>query len=251
MACAEYKERLIEAALDWESEAVHEVRFVGHMETCAACRVELDRQRALYEHIEDGVAALVGVQAPAAIAARVRQQIALEKASFTIRNFGWLSAAAVAAIAVALAFVMRMPHRSPANNNATAAIPSSRVATAPTSGTHSVDTQRATTRTPDVAAQIAHAVTRVQQPELIDEAVTATIGPPRVQVMVPPGQREAVLRLAAALQTGRVDAASLIKSPESFQPAELKIAPLEIKPLVPDENDAGSNPPDTKPLIRN
>jgi hypothetical protein len=251
MACAEYKEKLIEAALDPWSDAVHEMQFVRHVETCAACRAELDRQRALYEQIEDGVAALVGVQAPAAIAARVRQEIAAEKNSFTFRNFGWLSAAAVAAIAVAFAVMMRVPHRSATNNNATAANLSSRVATAPTSGTHSVDRQPATTRTPHVAAQIVHAVTRVQQPELIDEAVTATIGPPRLQVIVPAGQREAVLRLAAALQTGRVDAASLIRPLESFEPAELKIAPLEIKPLVPDENDAGSNPPDAKPSIRN
>jgi len=251
MACAELKERLIEAALDPESDAAHEMRFVRHVEACAACRGELNRQRALYEQIEDGVATLVAMQAPAAIAARVRQEIAADRPAFTLRSFGLLGAAAVAAIAIAFAFAVRPPHRSPSADKAIAANVTLPVAPALASGAHAADTQPVTTLAPQVATQVVHAVTRVQQPELVSEAVTASIGPPHVEVMVPPGQREAVLRLVAALQAGRVDAASLVKPPESLEPVELKVAPLEIKPLVPDEGDAGANPPDTKPSIRN
>jgi predicted anti-sigma-YlaC factor YlaD len=152
MACTEHKERLIEAALDPEPDAVHEMRFVRHVETCEECRAELDRQRALYEQIDDGVAALVGVQAPGAIAARVRQDIAAQKASFTVRSFGWLSAAAVAAIAIAFAIAVRVPHRTPTTDNTIAANAASPVATPAANGTHSVGTQPATSGAPHAAA---------------------------------------------------------------------------------------------------
>ena len=250
MACAEYKERLIEAALDPESDAAHEMQFVRHVETCAACRSELDRQRALFEQIEDGVAALVGVQAPAAIAARVRQEIATERAPlFVFRNWAWFGAAAVATAAIVFAIALR-PHQAPSGpREATAPATAAASTQQPTSVQNTVEPSLP--RANRSKTFVVRASATAPKPELVESVVAATIGPPHVQVIVPAGQREAVLRLVAALQTGRVDAASLIKSPESGEPAELKIVPLEIKPLVSDENDAGSTTPDTKPSIRN
>ena len=253
MACAEHKERLIEAALDPKSAAAHEGQFVRHVETCSACRAELDRQRALYKQIEDGVAALVGVQAPAAIAARVRQQIASKHPpSFVFRNWAWFGAAAMATAAIVVAMVLR-PNQAPSGHRDVAA-----PATAAASGKPPAATSMQAAVEPPVTrskhgakVSIARARATAPKPELVDSVVVATTGPPRVQVIVPAGQREAVLRLVDALQSGRVDAASLVKPAQSLEPDELKIAPLEIKPIVPDENDAGSSPPDTKPSIRN
>jgi hypothetical protein len=55
------------------------------------------------------------------------------------------------------------------------------------------------------------------------------------EVIVPAGQREAVLRLVKALQSGRVDAASLMQPAQTGDYALLKIAPIEVKPLVTEE----------------
>ena len=250
MACAEHKERLIEAALDPGSDAAHEMGFVRHVETCAACRAELDRQRALYEQIEDGVAAIVGVQAPAAIAARVRQEIASERApAFVFRNWAWFGAAAMATAAIVVAMVLR-PHQAPSGPRETAAATATASTQQPTSVQKTVGPSLPSANRSSKNF-VARARATAPQPEPVVSIVTATIGPPRVQVIVPAGQREAVLRLVAALQTGRVDAESLVKPAQSLEPDELKIAPLEIKPLVPDESESGSNPPDTKPSIRN
>ena len=61
----------------------------------------------------------------------------------------------------------------------------------------------------------------------------------RSEIIVPVGQREAVLRLVNALRTGRVDAASLMRTTQPGDVAPLAIAPLEVKPL----NGGGSEGP--------
>jgi hypothetical protein len=57
-------------------------------------------------------------------------------------------------------------------------------------------------------------------------------------VIVPPGQREAVLRLVAAMKTGRVNVAGLLKESEQQQMAPIEIAPIKITPL--EEKKTGS-----------
>ena len=61
--------------------------------------------------------------------------------------------------------------------------------------------------------------------------LTVTANNRLAEVIVPPGQREAVLRLVNALRTGRVDAASLIRTSQPGEVAPLAITPLEVKPL--------------------
>jgi hypothetical protein len=50
-------------------------------------------------------------------------------------------------------------------------------------------------------------------------------------VIVPPGQREAVLRLVAAMKSGRVNVAGLLDSSEQQQMTPLEITPIKITPL--------------------
>jgi hypothetical protein len=56
-------------------------------------------------------------------------------------------------------------------------------------------------------------------------------GSPKFNVIIPPGQREAVLRLVAAMQSGHVDVAGLLKETEQQQMKPLEIAPIKITPL--------------------
>lgn len=257
MACAEYQEDLIEAALDPQSDAAHQSSFARHVERCSACRAELERQRAVYSQIEDGVEALVNVSVPASIAARVRQEISARPSrAFAWGNWGWLTAAAVAAAALCVALLYRAPF-TPQTPRAVQTVIHPALTAPPVPVTRpaptAVQSARVTPlaqapRTPGFATVHASALESPQPSEI---AVNTPIGPPRVQVLVPAGQREAVLRLAAALQSGRVDGSSLINPPQSLQPADLQIAPLEIKPLVSEETSDGGNSPDTKPSIRN
>lgn len=259
MACTEYQENLIEAALDPQSDAAHQTEFVRHVERCPACRAELERQRALYSQIEDGVEALVNVAVPASIAARVRQEISARPSrAFAWANWGWLTAAAVAAAALCVALLYRAPF-TPQTPRAVQTVnhPAPLVPPAPvTQGTQSL--VKSASPAPSVRPAHAPSVASVRapalEPPLTEAAVNTSIGPPHVQVIVPAGQREAVLRLASALQTGNVDVASILaRPPQSLQPAELQIAPLEIKPLVVPVAGAedSANSPDSKPSIRN
>ena len=255
MACAEYQEKLIEAALDAESEMAREAGFVRHVDGCSACRAELERQRALYAQIEDGIEALVNMSVPNAIAARVRQEIAAQPSrSFLWGNFGWLSAVAVAAMAVLLALMYRptvvppQPAASQTSRNSAQAMPPAPAmqASQPAAGANVSARQP---RTPKIAAVHAAAL---QQPQPSEIAANAPIGAPHVQVIVPAGQREAVLRLASALQAGNVDVASiLVPPPQSLQASDLQIAPLEIKPLDAPDGAGNTISPDSKPSIRN
>jgi hypothetical protein len=72
-------------------------------------------------------------------------------------------------------------------------------------------------------------IVKINQPAAITAANNSRI--------VPAGQREAVLRLVNALRTGRVDAASLIRTSQPGDVAPLAIAPLEVKPLNSEGGD--------------
>ncbi|HET9401079.1 MAG TPA: hypothetical protein VFO34_09015 [Candidatus Acidoferrales bacterium] len=255
MACAGYQEKLIEAALDPESAVAREAGFVRHIESCAVCRAELERQRALYSKIEGGIEALVNVSVPPAIAARVRQEISAGPSSaFAWGNWAWLTAAGIAAMAVLLALMYRptVAPQQPApvqlTSHSAQVAPLAPAIPTPQNAASAIAPMRST-RTPKIAA--AHAAA-LEPPQLSDVAVNAPIGPPRVEVIVPAGQREAVLRLASALQTGNVDLAGILAPlPQSLQPADLQIAPLEIKPLDAPEAAGNTISPDPKPSIRN
>ena len=72
--------------------------------------------------------------------------------------------------------------------------------------------------------------------------MTAVANAPRGEIIVPAGQREAVLRLINALRTGRVDAASLLRTTQPNDIAPLAIAPIEVKPVnSSDEEDSTGN----------
>ena len=255
MACAEYQEELIEAALDPESEMAREASFARHVDGCAACRAELERQRALYAQIQDGIEALVNVSVPNTIAARVRQEISTSSSgAFALGNWGWLTAAAITAMAVLLALMFRptvAPPQSPAiqtsNHPAQVTPPAPAMqASQPAVGP---DASVRHARTPKIAAVHSPAL---EPPQLSEVAVNASIGAPHVRVIVPAGQREAVLRLASALQTGNVDVAGILAPPpQSLQASDLQIAPLEIKPLDAPEGAGNTISPDNKPSIRN
>jgi hypothetical protein len=225
MACERYQERLIEEAVAPGGNPA----VAQHLASCAACRAELANQQELQARISGGLSAMINMEPSPALMARIRMQIAAEPAP---RRFGWMwvpvGVATAAIVGFAVWFGARQfnqhvePGRGPAavvKKNAPQEIApqqSSQVAAAvPAKLTRK--TSSAASRKP---------AREVIPPPAIQTVSTQEIAVQHYAVVIPPGQREAVLKLVAALRSGRVDVAGLTKPVRAQE-----ITPLEIKPL--------------------
>jgi hypothetical protein len=242
MACEGFETRLIEKAL-----ADTDPALTAHLANCAECRAEFAAQRALQERITDGIAAMVADEPSPALLTRVRAQIASEAAPRSANWMQWLVAGvAVSAFGVAAMWMIGRPSsrlnvpgnlavRTASSAPTSPAIAPSRIASQETSQlkpavTHEHHEVRSAAR-----ANTPHgvpAMVKVAQP------VVAAANNSSAEIIVPAGQREAVLRLVNALRTGRVDAASLIRTTQPGEIAPLvTITPLEIKPINGGDGD--------------
>jgi hypothetical protein len=244
MACEGFETRLIERAV-----ADTDPALTAHLATCADCRAELAAQRALQERITNGIAAMVADEPSPALLTRVRAEIASMEAPRSAKWMQWaIAGVAVSALAVASMWMIGRPSRVSAPRDlppqAATRTPAS-VATAPVQvapkETLPVVTPTITREHHSVRSashlnvpRVAPTLVKVAQP-----VVTAAASNSPSEIIVPAGQREAVLRLVNALRTGRVDAASLIRTTQPGDVAPLAIAPLEVKPL----NGGGSEGP--------
>jgi len=231
MACESFAARLAEKSLEPSDR-----ELARHLKICPDCRAELARQQELQERIFDGLDSLVSAEAPASLLARVRRQLDAEVAPRPSPWLRWAMAGAAAAALAGFAIwfaghaLFRRPVAGPqpaqarreapgprpaSATNASAATPASAIAVSP-----------APPRPREAAAQ-AHRDGRpalqAAQVRLAPPVKAAASAGPQFTVIVPPGQREAVLRLVAALKNGRVDVAALLTQQE--------LGPMEIKPL--------------------
>lgn len=250
MACERFEEALIEEAIAPGSDA----RLAAHLAVCADCREELARQGELQARITSGVAAMVADGPSLGLLTRVRHQVEAERAPRAFPWMQWVAAGiAVAACAVTVIWYAErhgdLVGRPPVQTVQAPAV-------APVSASPSVrqfaprepvpqQSVRDATQQFSAAAPVMKAPRSLKQqvPAVrtatteVAQTVAAEKTPGRgVEIIVPPGQREAMLRLVNALQTGRVDAASLLRAAQTGDYALLKIAPIEVKPLVTEEN---------------
>jgi hypothetical protein len=245
MACEGFETRLIEKAL-----ADTDPALTAHLANCAACRAELAAQSALQERITNGIAAMVADEPSPALLTRVRAEIASLDAP---RSANWMQWAIAGVTVTAFAIVaMWMIGRPTARMNGVVNLPVQTASSAPATvapppiqvvpqeisqskTTNAREHRLVRSASRENASRMAPATVKVAQP-----IVTAAANNPPAEVIVPAGQREAVLRLVNALRTGRVDAASLIRTTQPGDvAAPLAIAPLEVKPL----NGGGSDGP--------
>jgi hypothetical protein len=244
MACEGFETRLIEKAL-----ADTDPALTAHLATCAECRAELAAQTALQQRITNGISAMVADEPSPALLTRVRAEIASIE---TPRTANWVQWAIAGVAVTAFAIVaMWMIGRPTARMNGVGNLPVQTASSAPTSVAPAPaqavpqeisQSKKANAREPRLvrsasrenAPRVQPATVKVAQP-----VVTAAANNPPAEIIVPAGQREAVLRLVNALRTGRVDAASLIRTNQPGDVAPLAIAPLEVKPL----NGGGSDGP--------
>ncbi len=244
MACEGFETRLIERAV-----ADTDPALTAHLAQCADCRAELAAQTALQERITDGIAAMVADEPSPALLTRIRAEIVSMEAPRAAKWMQWaIAGVAVSALAVAAMWMIGRP--SPRINDAgnlatqTAVSAPVSVAPAPVQVAPQEVLQSKNTIAPEHHS--VRSASRLNLPRVVPSMVkvaqpivNAAANNSRSEIIVPAGQREAVLRLVNALRTGRVDAASLMRTTQPGDVAPLAIAPLEVKPL----NGGGSEGP--------
>ncbi len=230
MACEPYRHWLGDAALGALAPA-REAKLRAHVEECAACRAELERAQQLLAAIDCGIKASLAAEPSPDFAARVRRRLAEESLSSRTWLSGWMVAAAGALAVLALVAVWLGQRRGSRMETAvrTEATP------APAQSRPSPVTQSSG------AGEKPAAASAVRPARLARHSAAVAANEP--EVLVPPGQWSAIVRFAQAVQSGRVDASSVLKEPaKSLLLEELKIPPLELARL-----DVDSKPPDPAP----
>jgi hypothetical protein len=230
-----------------EAMASTDPALMAHLAGCADCRAELAGQRELQERITSGIAALVAGEPSPALLMRVRARLAEESAPRTFPWMQWAAAgvAVTALAAAALWFAARPSAHMPApevksaqalkNPSSPAQTPSSLVALQ-----QPAPSAAAANHKQVVAGHVTHPkpfVPTSRVTEIVRPSIAVAANSPRGEIIVPAGQREAVLRLVDALRTGRVDAASLLRTGQQGDLAPLAIAPIEVKPVQGSDQD--------------
>jgi len=217
----------------------------AHLAACEACRAELAELRRALAVADAEVATLVAAEPSPGLAARIRHAVAEAEPSSPWR-FGWLwpATAAATTLLVALAvWVGRGPSPSPearvAVDGKGPVIPRDLRLPGPEgSAIPSDPSSPGSNRAPRDDRAPA-----VGDRRSLPRARAATVGVPRddsPEVLVPPGEAEALLRFVALVHRERLAPAVLVAAGQpSLDLAELTpidIKPLEIVPLDPAES---------------
>jgi len=163
------------------------------------------------------------------LAVRIRQAVA-ESAEAPGWRFGWLWPAAAVAATLAVVLVA-WPRRGP-EPGASEVRPGGPAAVLPATIPEPAR--------PEPLARTAEVETGIRPPAALTSSRRARVAPAEAapEVLVPPGEAEALLRFAAHLQTRVVSPDSLLVADLSAplpEPKGVEIQPLEIVPLDPAE----------------
>ncbi|HXN64739.1 MAG TPA: hypothetical protein VN862_05345 [Candidatus Acidoferrales bacterium] len=249
MACPEHEEKLNEAALLATSGArdvsnavarVDEI-LARHLAGCGSCRVTFDQRRAFLAEMDRGVTSLVSAQPSAALIPRVRQEIAAVSVSRDKNRWQWTGAGIVVTAAAALAiFFVTRPNIRKQSRPISGALSN---ASQPLKASPKLAPENIMAHTSNsVAAPTYGRTERRQRHVSLREAAKSILPPsPTFEIIVPPGQREAVLRFAQAMREYSIDEAQLIaaSNEEVTGPAPLALAPLSITLLNEPKESTG------------
>jgi putative zinc finger protein len=233
MACERYREALT----DFAAGGLLPAELEAHLETCAACREELALSRRALETVDADLRQLAAVEPSRDLAARIRLAAAELAAAEEVAN-AWHPAFALRALAVGvlvavLAFVLFRGRAPSPASVATVSPRPPQTEAMPRSSPPAPEAPAASRST--VSARPMEGVRRPLPP-------ARPALPPEPEVLVPPGQLEALERLAALVNRQRVASPSLAAveqgSPELVPPRPIEVRSVEITPLaiVPSES---------------
>jgi hypothetical protein len=229
MSCEQFKERLLDFALDAER---GDAALAAHLDSCAACRAELGAQRRMVAAMDRALAEDVAAEPSPAFAAGVRRRI--DDAEAPSRWAGW-PAWIPAAVGLALfaLFAAWILLRAPAGLEREPEIARSSppVKVQPPKQESSAPVQKPVSPT---------------QPKGSGPRIVITASAREPKVIVPKGEAAALRQFVEAMRSPRVNAESIvaITAPNVVVPLqaseELKIQPLEIRPLEVKSEPLGS-----------
>jgi hypothetical protein len=245
MACERYVDRLADVAAGGATTPEVE----AHLATCEACRVELQALREALALADAAMTDLLTAEPSPGLAVRIRQAVA-EPESSPAWRFGWLwpAMAATATLLVALAVALGRgtgptpeprgvvdAQRPQPTGSTRAAEPAGRPAiprdfggTGPEGSAGLADPSPA-----DATAGAQGESMAARSRSAARRAI-----PAEPEVLVPPGEADALLRFATHLQRRGVEPDSLLVADLSAplpEPKAVEIGPLKIVPLDPAE----------------
>ena len=175
-----------------------------------------EREQSLLGRIDEELRQALDVAPSPAFLPRVREKVAREAAP---RAWGlsWLVLAVAGAAAVAAAAWLLQSQPAP----------------------QSSPVAELRVERPALSATTAPAVPEARRAVKV-VPVAATAQPaPQPEILVPPGQEEALRRFVSAIWSGQVDATAIIAGDAPSVLPDLVIAPLEVKPLTTETDTEG------------
>jgi hypothetical protein len=216
MGCQRYQSWITDEALGALAEN-RERELLSHASECAACSAALDRSRVLHQAIALGMAETVSAEPSPELTARVRQRISqtTEPAHSRLAALFPVVAGALA-LAALLAFWLR-PQQAPPRPPG-AATQSREIATTGQTPSQPTATIK---RSPAELSRHSRGELTATNLSLGRPEKTA----PAIEVLVPPGEWQAVVKFAATLNS-----AGLVRTQFRANIEEVR-NPLEVKPL--------------------
>lgn len=247
--CEEYGDWMIDAALGALAPE-RECAFAAHIAQCEPCRKAYEQARQFAVAIDRGVESLVAGEPSPQFAARLRMRIADEQPTSRFAWLTWKPAAALALASIlAVAGIVWIARHHNSTRNA---IPFARaiaaVRTAPSQVSsaatpHSGTQVNSQTRS-SLSARAPAEPGRTGSPPAVQPRRVAVArlvlrrhadpranSPAEPEVIVPPGQVEAVMQLAAAIRSGRIDGKELLTAQKQME-QPLKIESIDIPPVA-------------------
>jgi len=186
--------------------------MAGHLALCATCSYEFDRVKKLLDGIDRSVANTVNVDPSPRLVPQLRQRLSQPSPRTLLGS--WLPAAAGSLVAASLLVLLLRPQTAQPHGS------SSRQPTPEIAGlTPASPTAAATTLAPHIPTNITSSVSRSPNPESRGKSseILESNAPQTIEVIVPPGEWQAVTGFAAAVSHRQI---SLGESDESIEVKE-------------------------------
>jgi hypothetical protein len=236
MTCNGYRKWIKRAALNL-LDASRQAKLGAHLVECDGCRALCESECQLVKAINLALTASVAAAPSPGFTARARIRLAEERETARPRpawvRSGWIpvSVAGVVALATFLAVIWPVlrQRKQPQSVKQTANM-SAPGTQAPVASLPSAVTDSAGAVFGAAHARIRNTTAR-HEPARTHDSARAEDNPPQFQVMVEPGQWNAIVVAYRAAQSAHVDTRALTQtSDQEEQPVEMK--PIEIKPVA-------------------
>ena len=195
-----------------------ERELLAHLGQCGSCREAYHHARALNSQLDRGLASLTSGQPSPQFAARLRARMAAERPAPRFRWLAWKPALAGAAVAAVFAVLVVSWPRKRVSPEPQLNQSRSRLASTSPARPQPVEKVPLTGLSGSLRTAARHTSARRAN------------SPSQPEVIVPPGQVQALMQLAAAIRSGRIDGKQLIAAQKQMD-KPIEIAPIEFRPI--------------------